>query len=76
LILIPWSTFWERNYFAGLVPGLEAVLANAFVRGAVSGLGVVNVIAAIAELVELFLGRGRSETSIPDDPPRLSDHAP
>lgn len=76
MILIPWSTFWERNYFAGLVPGLEAVLANAFVRGAVSGLGVVNVIAAIAELVEIFLARGRSETSIPDDPPRLSDHAP
>ena len=76
MILIPWSAFWERNYFAGLVPGLDAVLANAFVRGAVSGLGVVNVIAAIAELVDVFLARGRSESSLPEDPSRLSDHAP
>jgi hypothetical protein len=76
LILIPWSTFWERNYFAGLVPGLDTLLANAFVRGAVSGLGVVNVLAAIAELVDIFLARRRTEAQLPDEHSRLSDHAP
>jgi hypothetical protein len=77
LILIPWSAFWERNYFAGLVPGLETLLGNAFVRGAVSGLGLVNVLAAIAELVDLFVGRGGEGSSLPEDSSRLSDrHVP
>ena len=77
LILIPWSSFWERNYFAALVPGLGAFLGNAFVKGAVSGLGLVNVLAAVAELVELFIGRENTNSSISDDPSRLTDrHAP
>jgi hypothetical protein len=42
----------------------------------VSGLGVVNVLAAIAELVDIFLARGRSDASLPEDPSGLSDHAP
>lgn len=73
LILIPWSPFWDRNYFAALVPGLESFLGNAFVRGAVSGLGVVNVLAAIAELVDLFIGRGRANAALTDDQSRLTD---
>ena len=52
--MIPWSAFWERNYF---VEG-SAIFANFFTsnytRGAVSGLGLVNVFAALAELSDLF----------------------
>jgi len=59
LVFMPWSAFWERNYFATLVPGLTTLLANPFVRGAVSGLGVVNVIAGLAELFSLFSSRRR-----------------
>jgi hypothetical protein len=59
LVLVPWSAFWERNYFAQLLPGLSALMANHFVRGAVSGLGVVNVVAGIAELFSLFSSRRR-----------------
>jgi hypothetical protein len=59
LVFLPWSTFWERNYFTQLVPGLAATIANPFVRGAVSGLGVVNLIAGIAELLSLFSSRRR-----------------
>ena len=74
LILIPWSTLWERNYFADVIPGLESVLANPFVRGAVSGLGVVNVLAALGELVDVFGARRSAEHQLPDDPGRLGDH--
>lgn len=35
------------------------ILTNNFVRGAVSGLGIVNVLAAVAELAEMFAGRER-----------------
>jgi hypothetical protein len=73
LILIPWSAFWERNYFAQVVPGLEDVISNAFVRGAVSGLGFLNLIAALGELADLLgAWRGRART-VGDDADGLGD---
>ena len=39
LIVLPWSAFWERNYFAHAVPLVQDVITNNFVRGAISGLG-------------------------------------
>ena len=67
MILIPWSAFWDRNYFVEALPALGAVLTNNFTRGAVSGLGVVNLLAALAELADMFGGR-ESRTSIPEEP--------
>jgi hypothetical protein len=57
LAVVPWSAYWERNYFAGIVPVLHAIITNSFFRGAVSGLGLVNLAAAIAELRSLLAGR-------------------
>lgn len=59
LFVVPWSGFWERNYLAHLVPGLGAVAGNFFVRGAVSGLGLVNVAAGLSELLSVFSARRR-----------------
>lgn len=50
LVLVPWSRFWERNYFADLVPVLRVALASDYVRGAVSGLGLVNIWLALVDL--------------------------
>jgi hypothetical protein len=36
------------------VPGLREFMTNNFVRGAVSGLGVINLFAALSELAEIF----------------------
>ena len=57
LVVLPWSAFWERNYFALLWPELHALLTNNFVRGAVSGLGVLNLAAGLAELAPVFSTR-------------------
>lgn len=57
LLVIPWSIYWDRNLFTAMVPGLRGLLANDFVRGAVSGLGVVNLAAGAAELYRLFKRR-------------------
>jgi hypothetical protein len=57
LILIPWSAFWDRNYFAAVFPPLRDALANNYVRGGVSGLGLLNIYAALAELSDLFRAR-------------------
>ena len=57
LVLLPWSSFWDRNYFAELVPVLRAWITNNYVRGAVTGLGVVNLLAALADLSDLVTRR-------------------
>ncbi len=54
LIVVPWSTFWERNYFVDAWPPIETIIRNYYVRGAVSGLGLVNVCAGLLELSGLF----------------------
>lgn len=56
-MLIPWSTFWERNYFVEWSPALEALLTSNYVRGAISGLGLVNMAAALIELSDFFTSR-------------------
>lgn len=57
LVIVPWSAFWDRNYFAQGVPLVHDVITNNFVRGAVSGLGLVNLVVGISELVSLLLAR-------------------
>jgi hypothetical protein len=59
LVFVPWSPFWERNYFADLVPSIGWVTRNFFMRGAVSGLGLVNLVAGLAEMFSLFSSRRR-----------------
>ncbi len=43
LMLAPWSAFWERNYFLDRYPDLIPILLNPFVRGAITGLGLLDV---------------------------------
>ena len=64
LILIPWSAFWDRNYFAQSIPTLHDAIANNYVRGAVSGLGLLNIYAGIVELSDLFRARRNGESPI------------
>jgi hypothetical protein len=57
LVVVPWSSFWDRNYFVASLPALQPFVANNFVRGAVSGLGLVNIAAGIVELFSLLVSR-------------------
>lgn len=70
LLVLPWSAFWERNYFAEAWPPLRPLLTNNFVRGAVTGLGLVNLGAGFADLARVFSARERSDSSLPDGTPR------
>jgi len=69
LIVIPWSSFWDRNYFVESIPWLQDLIRNNYVRGAVSGLGMINVAAGIWELVALFVA-GRGSRDAPAVTPR------
>jgi hypothetical protein len=65
LVVVPWSAFWDRNYFAEAVPAIHAFITNNFVRGAVSGLGVINLIAGLGELVSILLARNTDTDATP-----------
>ena len=68
LIVMPWwPAFWEHNYFALAWPPLRTFLSNDFVRGAVSGLGVVNLFAGFADLAYFFTPGDPGEVSLHDD---------
>lgn len=47
LLYLPWTAFWEQNYFLSHYPSLMPVLLHPSFRGAVSGLGVVDILLAI-----------------------------
>lgn len=57
-MLIPWSAFWDRNYFLQASSAIGHLLTSNYARGAISGLGLVNVFAALGELGDLFAPRG------------------
>lgn len=50
LIILPWTTLWDRNYLFDLVPVVHPLLHSSYARGAVSGLGVLNIALGLAEL--------------------------
>jgi hypothetical protein len=56
---VPWSSYWDRNYFAASLPALQAIIHNNFVRGAVTGVGVINLCAGFADLGAIFAWRKR-----------------
>ena len=60
LVLAPWSGLWERNYFAGLWPWLGLWMASAYVRGAVTGVGLVTALGGLSDLVRAFMSRHRT----------------
>ena len=43
LVLIPWSSFWERNYFLNGHPEWIPILLNPYLRGAITGLGFIDI---------------------------------
>jgi len=47
LLFIPWSEFWEHHFFLSRYPDLIPVLLNPFLRGAISGLGVLDFWVAV-----------------------------
>jgi len=47
LILVPWSDFWETNYFLYQYPALGFFLKNHYIRGAISGLGFMNILMSL-----------------------------
>lgn len=65
LILVPWSAVWNENFFMNYFGSLHSVLHNHYFRGAVSGLGLVNLWVGFTEA--LTLSRRASSPSLARD---------
>jgi len=50
LLVLPWRPAWELNWIPAHFPDLDGIWQNGFFRGAVSGLGILNIYVALAEL--------------------------
>lgn len=52
----PWiGPYWSQNFFLAQFPELTPILLNPFLRGAVTGIGLVNILFA----VQTMLSRGQ-----------------
>ena len=57
LVVFPWLDYWSVNYFAGVFPALEDIWEEPAFRGAITGLGFVNLYVAVSQLLRLFRRR-------------------
>lgn len=55
LLVFPWMPYWDDNYFIALTGVWKSVFVSPYFKGAVSGLGVLNLYLAIMESIE-FVG--------------------
>lgn len=53
LLIFPWTDHWETNYFGDVIPLLRPYWDNLYFRGAISGIGVINLYIALLELFRL-----------------------
>jgi hypothetical protein len=53
LIVFPWASDWDLNYFSSLPLWFQNVWRSAYFRGAVSGVGVLNVWISFIEVFRL-----------------------
>ncbi len=58
LLVLPWTLLWDNNYFFSLSEASRDFMLSSYVRGGVSGLGLVNLWLAAAETVRLIRTRG------------------
>ena len=50
LLYLPWSAFWEKNYFLFHLPSLRSLALHPAMRGLISGLGVLDIFVALGLL--------------------------
>ncbi len=55
--MVPWSPFWERNWFLRSVGWIADAGQSGYARGAISGVGVLLLLAALAELAGWITSR-------------------
>ncbi|HTR37256.1 MAG TPA: hypothetical protein VMH80_15230 [Bryobacteraceae bacterium] len=53
LVVFPWTQQWETNALGGLTPWLHDLWINSYFRGALTGLGLLNIYISLTEVFRL-----------------------
>jgi hypothetical protein len=53
LLIFPWTDFWDTNFFSSFIPEWHRYWENMYVRGAISGLGVIDLYISLLEILRL-----------------------
>lgn len=76
LMVVPWSPAWENNFLFNGFDALKELTMNPYLRGAISGMGLLNIFAGLGEAWH-FRDRIREmEAREADEAARLSEPAP
>jgi hypothetical protein len=71
LLLYPWSPWWGSSFFSGVTPAWYELWNSPYLRGAVSGLGVIDIGISFSELFRLRrFARGEVRTESDGDEKR------
>lgn len=54
LVIFPWTENWNLNYFQSVTPRLQDLWEQPSLRGALTGLGFVNIYIACLQVVHSF----------------------
>jgi hypothetical protein len=46
LVMVPWMGYWDHNFFIDKYPALIPIVLHPSVRGAVTGLGALDILLA------------------------------
>jgi len=57
LVILPWRAEWTDNHLLAASPGLRALVANGFVRGICSGLGILDIWIGFSEALHYHEGK-------------------
>ncbi len=58
LAILPWTSYWDDNFFLYFLtsklnaPSLVTFLQSGYARGAITGLGVLNVLAGVRDIIK------------------------
>ena len=56
-IVVPWTHLWTMNPLLQSAPALAALAANPFLRGFVSGFGVIHILIGINDMLRISQAR-------------------
>lgn len=65
LLVYPWFDEWNFSYFSYISPQWDRIWDSAYFRGAVSGVGLVNIYIAFSEVLSLRRFSQPAEEDVP-----------
>ncbi|MBZ2184762.1 MAG: hypothetical protein K7J46_08610 [Bryobacter sp.] len=67
LLFFPWSDYWKPNYLANFSPEWGLFWLNPYFRGAISGIGIINIYISVLEAFRLRRFSGPNTPPIHDN---------